>query len=92
MSSFQDTEADMYVTKRNQQREIMSFDKILKRIKNIRLYEGESYCDYNPNLQRFWIEAHGNINYCLKLIKNESFVVINMSKFKYPGVEDNLKI
>jgi ribonucleoside-diphosphate reductase alpha chain len=35
MSSFQDTDADMYVTKRNQQREIMSFDKILKRIKKV---------------------------------------------------------
>ena len=35
MASFQDTDADMYVTKRNQQREIMSFDKILKRIKKV---------------------------------------------------------
>ena len=35
MSSFQDTEPDMYVTKRNGQREIMSFDKILKRIKKV---------------------------------------------------------
>jgi hypothetical protein len=66
-------------------------DGYLNRNMYVRLYEGESYCDYNPNLQRFWIEAHGNINHCLKLIKNESFVVINMSKFKYPGVEDNMR-
>jgi hypothetical protein len=66
-------------------------DGYLNRNMYVRLYEGESYCDYNPNLQRFWIEAHCNINYCLKLIKNESFVVINMSKFKYPGLEDNMR-
>jgi ribonucleoside-diphosphate reductase alpha chain len=35
MSSFQDTEPDMFVTKRNGHRETMSFDKILKRIKKV---------------------------------------------------------
>ena len=35
MASFNDPDSDMYVTKRNQQREIMSFDKILKRIKKV---------------------------------------------------------
>ena len=66
----------------------------LNREMYIRLYEGDSnsyYYEYNPNIQRFWIEAHNNINYCLNLIKNESFVVINMSKFKYPRIgETNL--
>jgi len=33
--SFMSTEDEMYVTKRNGQREIVEFDKILKRIKNI---------------------------------------------------------
>jgi hypothetical protein len=50
----------------------------------VKVYEGESNYEYRPNLQRFWIEAQGDIKYCLKLIKNESFVVINMSKFKHP--------
>lgn len=35
MSSFQNEEPDMYVTKRNGHREIMAFDKILKRIKKV---------------------------------------------------------
>ena len=35
MASFGDSESDMYVTKRNSHREIMSFDKILKRIKKV---------------------------------------------------------
>ena len=35
MSNFLDEEADMFVTKRNGHREIMSFDKILKRIKKV---------------------------------------------------------
>lgn len=35
MASFDNADSDMYVTKRNQHREIMSFDKILKRIKKV---------------------------------------------------------
>ena len=35
MASFSDTDSDMYVTKRNNDREIMSFDKILRRIKKV---------------------------------------------------------
>ena len=35
MSSFDSDETEMYVTKRNGEQEIVSFDKILKRIKRI---------------------------------------------------------
>ena len=35
MSSFDNDEVEMYVTKRNGQQEVVSFDKILKRIKRI---------------------------------------------------------
>jgi hypothetical protein len=58
--------------------------------KYIRVYEGDTnyqQWEYQPSVQRFWIEAHGDLNYCLRLVKDESFVVIKMSTLKHPSCE-----
>lgn len=49
----------------------------------IHVYEGDAIYQYNPELQRFWIQTQGDLKYSLKLIKNKSFVVINMSEYKF---------